>query len=68
MYTLVYLKKNYERTKLSSHDAYSMNQHSPQVGRKQQQHDDIANLVSHFIHEDVSVKMRKRLEMEAISY
>ena len=45
-----------------------MNQYPPQGGQKQQQHDDTANLDSQIINEEISVTMRKRLEIEAISY
>ena len=67
MYTLVYLGIH-ERTKHSSHDDYSMNQHTPQGGQKQQLCDDVAILVLQFINEEISVTMRKRLEMEAKFY
>ena len=67
MYTLVYLRIH-EKTKKSSHDDYSMDQHPPQGGGKQQQHDDTVNMVWHFINEEISVTTRKRLEKEAMSY
>ena len=67
MNALVYLKIH-ERTKRSSHDDYFMDEHLHQGGQKQQQHDDIANMVWHFIKEEISMTMRKRLEIEAMSY
>ena len=45
-----------------------MDQHPHQGGWKKQQHVDAANLVSQFIHDEISVTMRKRLEMETMSY
>ena len=45
-----------------------MDQYPPQGGGKQQQHDDTANLAWHFTNEEISVTMRKQLEMEAMSY
>ena len=42
-----------------------MGQHTSQRGWKKQQHDYVANLVSQFINERISVVMRKSLEMEA---
>ena len=50
------------------HDGYYMEQHTPQGGWKQQQHDDTTNLVIQFINEEISVTMRKILEMEAKSH
>ena len=47
---------------------YSIEQHIPQEGWKQQQHDDRANLVWWFINEEILLTMRKSLEMEAKSY
>ena len=44
------------------------NIHTLQGGWKQQQHDDTAYLVLQFIIEEISVMMRKRLEMETKSY
>ena len=35
-----------------------MEQHIPQGGRKQQQHDDTANLVLQFINEEISVDLK----------
>ena len=67
MYTLVYLKIH-ERTKMSSHNDYSMEQHPPQGGWKQQQNNDTTNLVSQFINEKISVAIRIRLEMDAMSH
>ena len=45
-----------------------MEQHTPKGERKQQQHDDTVNLVLQCINKEISVTMRKRLEMEVISY
>ena len=45
-----------------------MDKHPPLGGPKQQQHDDTANMVWHFIHEEISVTMRKWLDIEAKSY
>ena len=44
-----------------------MTTHPPQGRQKQQQHDDTTNIVWHFINEEISVKMRKWLEVEAMS-
>ena len=45
-----------------------MDQHPPHGGWKQQQHDKSAHLISHFINEEISVTMRKRLQMKTMSY
>ena len=45
-----------------------MEQHTPQGGWKEQQHYDKANLFLQFIDEEISMTMRKRLEVEAKSY
>ena len=50
------------------HDGYSNEQYTPWRGQKQQQHDDTANMVLQFIIEEISVIMRRRLEMEGKSY
>ena len=50
------------------HYGYSVEQHPPQGGQKQQQHNDTANLFSQFINKETSVTKRKRLEMKAKSY
>ena len=67
MYTFIHLRIH-ERTKSSNHDDYSMDQHPPQGGWKQQWHDDTANIVCHFINEEISATMRKKLEIEAMCY
>ena len=68
MYTFV-CGRIYERQQSAfCHDGYSMDHHTHQGRRKQQQHDDTANLVLQFIIEEISVPMRKVLEMEAKSY
>ena len=45
-----------------------MDQHPPQGGQKQQQHDETANMVWPFINEEISVTRRKWLEIEAMFY
>ena len=68
MYTSVCFRIHEREQSAFCHDSYSMEKHTSLGGQKQQQHDDAANLVSQFINEEISVTMRKTLEMEGKSY
>ena len=68
MYTFVYCRIHEREQSIFGSDGYSIKQHTPQGGWEQQQCDDTANLISQFINEEISVTMRKRLEMEVKSY
>ena len=61
MYTFVHFRFLEREQSAFCHYGYSMKQHTPKGGRKQQQHDNTANLVSQFIIEE-------KLEREAKSY
>ena len=68
MYTFVHCRIREREQSAFFNDGYSNEQHKPQGGRKQQQHDDTANLVLQFIIEEIPVTMRKGLEIEPKSY
>ena len=68
MYTFGHHRIHEREQSAFCYDDYSMEQQTPQGGWKQQQHDDTANIVSQFINEEISLAMRKRLEMTTKSY
>ena len=68
MYTFVNCRTHEREQSAFCHDGYSMEQHTSQGGKKQQQHDDTANLVLYFTIEKIAVTTWKDLEKEAKSY